>query len=58
MCDRTCQVCRHDDHDDGDDISLARRSHGATRGISQCGGARFHRMSERETERDRESKSD
>lgn len=52
MCDHTCQVCLHDDHNDGDDISLARHSHGVTRGISQCGGARFHIKSERATERD------
>lgn len=58
VCDHTCQVCLHDDHDDGDDISLARRSHGATRRISQCGGARFHRKGERATERDGKRESD
>lgn len=53
MCDQTCQVCLHDDPDDGDDISLARHSHGATRGISQCGGARFRRRRQREGRRER-----
>lgn len=57
MCDHTCQVCLHDDHDDGGDISLARHSHRATRGISQCGGARFHRKGEREKDIDGERES-
>lgn len=58
MCDHTCHLCLHDDRDDGDDISLARNSHGVTGGISQCGGARYHRKSERATERERERESD